>query len=616
MVVLTIKDKREICGNLVSAVLGDRGIDSFSYGEFFEGSPFLRIEKPSEVKVYEHRWSLEGIFRRYEGHGILEEFTSVYDDILIYELKRISGGPIELNLRGNLGIFTWFNPGLRKEIIRKVTFEAISERRAFQLSYNGTYYLRLETDHDVEVEVKEDRVEYAVRTDLSDGDKLVMCTVASSSKEEIKRRTSWAMQNPSMVREKRRNMLEDLLSKIPQKPEGVHRDFYTYLWYVILTNRCVVERHPVLKYPFNMPSKYMFRHQWLWDSAFHSVVLSWYDQRLAEEELSNLFIAQKPDGRIPHEIFLSKHLCKVIWRIDNYSPWTTQPPVLAVAVGILFEKYKNKKYIKKVLPNLIRYDKWFRNFRDNDKDQLMAYVDYLESGWDDSARWDLPIIKFKKNSQRYLGMYKRIRMAPVEAIDLNCLIYLQRKVIAYLCKELGESNLACEFEELAEKTKNGILEHMWDEEEGFFFDVFEEDHSHIKVKTPAAFLTMFAGLAERRQVVRLVKHLLNEKEFWTTFPLPTLSADDPRYNPRGYWRGRSWINIIWFTYWGLRRYGYDEVAEKLLKKTLNLMENSFTCNENYDSSTGEPLGAPDFGWSTLVLDMLMRKRPPLDEILA
>ena len=517
MIVLTIKNKREICGNLISAVLGERGIDSFSYGEFFEGSPFLRIEKPSEVKVYEHRWSLDGIFRKYEGRGILEEFTSVYDDILIYELKRVSGGSIELILRGNLGIFTWFNPGLKKEIVREVTFEAMSERRAFQLSYNGTYYLRLETDHDIEVDTKNDHVEYVIRTDLSDGDKLVVCTVASSSKKEIKRRVSWAMQNPDMVREKRRNMLEGLLSKIPQRPEGVHRDFYTYLWYVILMNRCVVERHPVLKYPFNMPSKYTFRHQWLWDSAFHSIVLSWYDQKLAEEELGNLFVAQKPDGRIPHEIFLSKHLCKAIWCIDDYSPWTTQPPVLAVAVGIIFEKYKNKEYTKKVLPNLIKYDKWFRNFRDYDKDQLMAYVDYLESGWDDSARWDLPILKFKKNPKKYLGMYKRIRMAPVEAIDLNCLIYIQRKVIAYLCKELGENNLACEFEELAEETKNGILEHMWNEEEGFFFDVFEEDHSQIKVKTPAAFSDNVCWYSRKEASCKTCKTLIERKRVLDNF---------------------------------------------------------------------------------------------------
>jgi hypothetical protein len=29
-----------------------------------------------------------------------------------------------------------------------------------------------------------------------------------------------------------------------------------------------------------------------------------------------------------------------------------------------------------------------------------------------------------------------------------------------------------------------------------------------------------------------------------------------------------------------------------------------TCNENYNSATGEPLGAPDFGWSALILDMI------------
>ncbi len=40
------------------------------------------------------------------------------------------------------------------------------------------------------------------------------------------------------------------------------------------------------------------------------------------------------------------------------------------------------------------------------------------------------------------------------------------------------------------------------------------------------------------------------------------------------------------------------------RRVVELMARGPSCNENYDSSTGEPLGAPDFGWSTLVLDII------------
>ena len=149
-----------------------------------------------------------------------------------------------------------------------------------------------------------------------------------------------------------------------------------------------------------------------------------------------------------------------------------------------------------------------------------------------------------------------------------------------------------------------ILQYMWDEETDFFYDVYEDTHEKIMVKTPAAFLTMFAKIATREQAEKLVEHLFDPKEFWTTFPLPTVSADNPKYDPRGYWRGRSWINMVWFTYWGLVNYGYLNEARKLALKVIELMARGPTCSENYDSSTGEPVGAEDFGWSTLILDIM------------
>jgi glycogen debranching enzyme len=145
---------------------------------------------------------------------------------------------------------------------------------------------------------------------------------------------------------------------------------------------------------------------------------------------------------------------------------------------------------------------------------------------------------------------------------------------------------------------------MWDDEKGFYYDVLEEDKKPLKAKSPAAFITLYAGIASQKQTEELVKHLLNPKEFWTPFPLPTVSADNTDYDPEGYWRGRSWINQLWLTFKGLKRYGFEKESKLLAEKALKIMSSGPTCNENYNSSTGEPLGAPDFGWSTLALDLL------------
>ena len=39
-------------------------------------------------------------------------------------------------------------------------------------------------------------------------------------------------------------------------------------------------------------------------------------------------------------------------------------------------------------------------------------------------------------------------------------------------------------------------------------------------------------------------------------PSPTIAADNPKYNPRGYWRGPIWLDCNpYFAIRGLRNYG-------------------------------------------------------------
>lgn len=262
-------------------------------------------------------------------------------------------------------------------------------------------------------------------------------------------------------------------------------------------------------------------------------------------------------------------------------------------------------FAKRALSALVKYDEWFRAARDRDGDWLYSYLNPYETGWDDSPRWDEAVRSYGAG-QRRCG-YEKCSMAPVEAVDLNSLVYLQRRVVARLARRLGDVETAEEYEDMAEKTAEAIRRLMWDEEDGFFYDVYEDTHEKIKIKTPAAFVALFAGVATAEQAEALAGHIFNPKEFWTAFPIPSVSADEPAYDPAGYWRGRSWINLAWFAYRGLRNYGYYAEASKLLAKVLEAMAKA-PCRENYNSATGEPMGAPDFGWSALVIDMALEER--------
>jgi glycogen debranching enzyme len=103
------------------------------------------------------------------------------------------------------------------------------------------------------------------------------------------------------------------------------------------------------------------------------------------------------------------------------------------------------------------------------------------------------------------------------------------------------------------------------------------------------------------------EHLLNEKEFWLPYPVPSVAASEPSFDPgwltQTTWRGPTWVNVNWYLYWGLRQHGFGDVAHELARRTV-AMQAAGGIREFYDPRTAEGQGATDFGWSCLVLDMI------------
>ena len=140
-------------------------------------------------------------------------------------------------------------------------------------------------------------------------------------------------------------------------------------------------------------------------------------------------------------------------------------------------------------------------------------------------------------------------------------------------------------------------------EDGFYWSTFGENYQKIKVKTWAIFAPLFAKLLSRDEAEILVKnHLTNPKEFWCPYPISTVSVNEPSFNPKDMWRGPVWLAVNWFVYQGLKNYGYNEEAAALKEKSLALIaKNGF--REYFNPLTGEGLGARDFTWGGLLLDM-------------
>lgn len=156
------------------------------------------------------------------------------------------------------------------------------------------------------------------------------------------------------------------------------------------------------------------------------------------------------------------------------------------------------------------------------------------------------------------------------------------------------------------ETMEAIQKYMWNEEDGFFYDVtFEGKQSGMK--TAAAFWSLLSGVADKEQQKRLAGWLEDEKTFKRPHRVPVLAADEEGYDPMGgYWAGSVWAPINAMIVLGLEKCGFKSLAREIAINHLEVLNKVFqdtgTIWENYPPEylTSGNSDHPDMiGWSGL-----------------
>ena len=374
-------------------------------------------------------------------------------------------------------------------------------------------------------------------------------------------------------------------------------------------------------YRFTRPAPGIYEHQWLWDSAFHAIIYRWFDPEMARDELlsdaAHQLESGADEGMIPHMSYW-RGGGEPLWGIDEHSV-ITQPPLLAIAARLVYERSGDVLLLQALYPRLERYHNWFDRRRDPDADHLVTIIHPWES-WDASPRWDrlLGIVPFTHESGRQarLALAARIREYDcdaaalardghfhVEPIDVNAIRAADLEALASIAIELGKGAEAERWRAKAKSIQRAVSEMLLSDNP---HDLVGDDETPIMVDSASDFIALFGGCATEEQAGSLVERL-SASGYWTAFPVPTTPTTSPHYAPDIYWRGNVWLQVNWLIYMGLRRYGYHTLARDLAARSLRLVEaNGFW--EFYHPVSGQGHGATSQSWSAVVLDMLGQER--------
>lgn len=371
---------------------------------------------------------------------------------------------------------------------------------------------------------------------------------------------------------------------------------------------------------YTVPSPSTYPYQWLWDSCFHSIVLSKLEPDAAIAELRSLLSRQLKDGLIPHMIFWRPKLTRPyhVWWEKGASS-ITQPPMLAYAAWEIYEQTGRTDFLKEFFPQMLAFYRYLIEQRDPHDHHLISIINPDESGEDNSPRFDFAM-RVKSNISFFGHMYKRHQLVTmnrtcgfdpltcmherfwVKDVPFNSILVKNLERLGMIADVLGEKE-AKKFATLhRDLIKFTMREYLM--AEGVFWSAIGLEHGHLKVATWAHFAPLFAGVYTPEEAKALIKnHFNNPETFRSEFGIRTVSKKEPSYRSNGFWRGPIWFAPHWFMYKGLKDYGFDEEATWLRDTSVSLIE-THGFREYFDPETGKPYGAHNFTWGTLVLDML------------
>ena len=396
--------------------------------------------------------------------------------------------------------------------------------------------------------------------------------------------------------------------------------------------RTGVDRRTGFRYTYLCPSPDKYRWQWFWDSCFHAIVMAHVDPELALAELRTLVRGQEPDGFMGHVSFWGTRFLGDLWgRMQSTYAWRQnhtaliQPPVLAQAVERVAEVVGDLGVATEFLPVLDRYHGWLAEHRARDDDGLLVIISPYESGMDQSpafdqvlgfrgrpGRWSLEFRDRWLDLRNALANYQserlinsgpfRIKNAMVNALYIDSLSTMSR-----MHRRHGNQQVASAYAAKAAQIGDALVSKMWDRSRGAFFDLYGVPERRTAPLTVGGLVPLVVRELPQEAAHMLVeRHLMNQDEFSLPYPVPSVAATEPTFNPRGeglLWRGPTWVNTNWLLWRGLQRHGFQELAGQIAEGTIAMVARS-GLREFYHPHTGQGLGARDFAWSGLALDMV------------
>lgn len=388
------------------------------------------------------------------------------------------------------------------------------------------------------------------------------CAIGPSEQEAIEAFDRTVLEeNPVQISV---NNWENFFTSVPEFDcsNPYFQKYYYYRWYGLRLNRINTDQRYNLPYPciFEGVNSGWFRHHISYSAQAHILETRWmHDPEIARGSLLNFIEHQRSDGSFPGAIMTEFGKKPVGFYHANWGK----------VVRELHRIHPNQLFLQQAYQALTYYADHFDNLRDTAGTHMYDVINHWETGQEYSSRYLFAEPDADKGESFQL-----------KGIDATVYIYELQKNLAWMAEELKDIEATIKWTQAAEKTGKSILNNMWNDEINFFVDVDPLTLEKSTVKAAVGFYPFFTDLITVDHLAALTDHLFNPNEFWTNYPVPSTSLDDPLSNMFGDWQqkrldcpwnGRSWLMTTCHVCEALA-YTAQSVDESLKPKAVELID--------------------------------------------
>ena len=355
---------------------------------------------------------------------------------------------------------------------------------------------------------------------------------------------------------------ETLYASIPELPASVSEENRMMYWSAFnLVRQCMMP--PEGKSSYNY---YVFSREPTWGWGYAGQVF--------HESLTMLtYVFMDPGSAMDSQrVYMERQWDNgyIYYRIGSYleatnftrGGFTSSAPWFNWQNWKIYQETQNRAFLEEAYTSGTDFYHWWVEHRDQDDDGLME--------WGGHA-----VLESIRDAQ--VALWHDVGWpSNFESPELNGMLVREARALGHMAEALGRPEEAARWRQKATRRAKRVRTTFWDEKTDFFYYVDEGDHdftheepNDLKRQSIIGFLPLWDGTATPEQAEKLVEHLTNPDKFWRPYGIPSLSADDPFYDPQGYWNGPIWVELQFLLHRGLLDYGYEDVARKMSQRVFD-----------------------------------------------